>query len=576
MEPLTQFVLLSVVFIVAMYVRGNNKLRPSVWSTWRSRRRGDRDGRHREEWGKPIERWRDFESIAEYHHARSQRENEAEFLDDRTWIDLHLDLVFSQVDRTRSTIGRQHLYHRLRRTPTREELYRFERLVQHFATQEEGRIAAQLLLSHLSHPDGYRLWSLCDKGKVEIPWWYWLFPFLALASVGSLVAFPLWPRAILLLLAITAVNMVLRIKLSYRVFHLLNPLKQIGPLLDSAGTVLSDPAVADILGASEIKNHLRSVKSLKSTARWAGRNLSMQNELAASAWEYLNIVFLFDAIATLLVARTLRSSGPSLLRIIELLGEVDSAISTASLRAGTPEWTVPEFTDVGNPTRLTNAWHPLLADAVPNTVVMNPGRGLIITGSNMSGKSTFLRTVGVTVVLAQTINTCPAGAYSSPWLKVRSAIGRSDDLSAGKSYYLVEVEAVLDLLKGSTTPDQHLFLFDEIFRGTNTIERLAAGEAVLSALPQDSEGQGRHLVIAATHDGELVHMLQDRYDPYHFEDTIETDGLSFDYKIRPGPARTRSAIALLEIKGIPAEIVRRARARVAQLDSMQNRSWEGA
>jgi len=151
---------------------------------------------------------------------------------------------------------------------------------------------------------------------------------------------------------------------------------------------------------------------------------------------------------------------------------------------------------------------------------------------------------------------------------VRSAIGRSDDLAAGKSYYLVEVEAILDLLRGGAQSEQHLFLFDELFRGTNTIERLAAGEAVLKALPLDSEGRGQHIVIAATHDGELVQMLEGVYDPYHFEETVQSAGLTFDFKILPGPARTRTAIALLEINGAPAAIVEAARKRVAQLDSM--------
>ena len=313
------------------------------------------------------------------------------------------------------------------------------------------------------------------------------------------------------------------------------------------------------------RSALRS--TLETTARWASRNSSSENELAAAAWEYLNLVFLVDANAVLFATRTLRSSGPNLLRIVEAVGEVDSAISTASLRAGLSDWTVPEFTDPRSPIVLTEAWHPLLEHAVPNSVELTPGRGVIITGSNMSGKSTFLRTVGVTVVVAQTLNTCPSERYLGPRLRVRSAIGRSDDLTAGKGYYLMEVDAVLDLLQASESSDHHLFLFDELFRGTNTIERLAAGEAVLNALLLDAQGRGRHVVIAATHYGELVQMLEGTYDPHHFEETVQNHGLSFDFKIPPGPARTRSAIALLELQGAPAEIVAQARERVIQLDS---------
>jgi DNA mismatch repair ATPase MutS len=104
----------------------------------------------------------------------------------------------------------------------------------------------------------------------------------------------------------------------------------------------------------------------------------------------------------------------------------------------------------------------------------------------MSGKSTFLRTVGVTVVMAQTINTCLATAYEAPILNVRSCIGRADDLLTGKSYYIVEVEALLELVKASTDSAPHLFLLDELFRGTNAIERIAAGQAVLCELVADA------------------------------------------------------------------------------------------
>jgi MutS domain V len=535
-------------------------------------KRDGRVARLRDEWGKPLDRWRDIEAISEYHKGKAEGADPSAYLDDRTWADLHMDLVFKEVDRTRSSIGNQLLYHRLRSAPSPEELGRFERLIQHFGSREEERWDAQLLLSRLSHSAGYKLWSICRKEGVPTHWWYGLFPALALAVVGSAVAIPLWPRAFLVLLGLVGTNVALRVSLAFRVFHLLGPFKEIGALLKCAKEVLSDSVVAEILGATQIDADLRAVSSLETTARWASRNSSTENEVAGVVYEYLNLFFMVDANAVLLATRTLRRSGPALLRIIEALGEVDVAISTASLRAGQSAWTIPEFTEPGSPIKLTDAWHPLIEDAVANSVVMKPGRGLIITGSNMSGKSTFLRTVGVTVVLAQTLNTCPARAYSSPPLRVRSAIGRSDDLTAGKSYYLVEVEAVLDLLQVSRSSQQHLFLFDELFRGTNTVERLSAGEAVLKALPLDAGEQRRHVVIAATHDGELVQMLEDSYDPYCFEETIEPDGLSFGYVLKPGPARTRSAIALLEINGAPANIVEQARKRAAELDALRGGS----
>jgi DNA mismatch repair ATPase MutS len=151
---------------------------------------------------------------------------------------------------------------------------------------------------------------------------------------------------------------------------------------------------------------------------------------------------------------------------------------------------------------------------------------------------------------------------------VRSCIGRSADLIAGKSYYLVEVEAVLALVNASGQPAPHLFIFDELFRGTNAVERIAAAEAVLTAL---IEGGKPHVVLAATHDGELVDLLRDSYTVCHFGDAVGPNGLTFDYRLTPGPATSRNAIALLELNGAPEAVVTRALARAAELDRQRLR-----
>jgi DNA mismatch repair ATPase MutS len=210
--------------------------------------------------------------------------------------------------------------------------------------------------------------------------------------------------------------------------------------------------------------------------------------------------------------------------------------------------------------------HPLVVRAVPNSLVLRPGHGALVTGSNMSGKSTFLRTVGVNAVLAQTINTCLAREYRAPMFEVRSCIGRADDLIAGKSYYLAEVEALLDLVRASGEPRPHLFLLDELFRGTNAVERIASGQAVLQQLTGNERGAKPHIVVAATHDSELVELTSPAFDAYHFGDAIGPDGLTFDHRIQHGPATTRNAIALLAMHGAPEGLLTQAIATAEMLD----------
>ena len=141
---------------------------------------------------------------------------------------------------------------------------------------------------------------------------------------------------------------------------------------------------------------------------------------------------------------------------------------------------------------------------------------------------------------------------------------------AGKSYYLADVEGVLVRVTNSTSAIPHLFLFDELFRGTNAVERIAAAEAVLRELVVDGNEFKPHFVLAAVHDLELVDLLRDTYSACHFADALGPEGLSFDYKLRMGSTSSRNAIALLGLNGAPDSLVARAEARATALDRHRN------
>lgn len=142
-------------------------------------------------------------------------------------------------------------------------------------------------------------------------------------------------------------------------------------------------------------------------------------------------------------------------------------------------------------------------------------------------------------------------------LQVRASIGRTDSVLDGKSYYLAEAESVRAPVRATGGGQQHLFLLDEIFRGTNTTERVAAASAVLSYL-----NRGRDLVFVATHDIEVLELLAGGFDAYHFREQVDNDVLTFDYRIHSGPSSTRSAITLLRLMEYPEELVADAMAAV--------------
>jgi DNA mismatch repair ATPase MutS len=199
-----------------------------------------------------------------------------------------------------------------------------------------------------------------------------------------------------------------------------------------------------------------------------------------------------------------------------------------------------------------NIYHPLIKNCVKNDLTIK-NKSILITGSNMSGKSTFLRTFTINSILAQTIYTCFADEYISPIVKQFSSIRIDDSLFEGKSYYFQEVNIMSSLLAEVDLPHQNLFILDEVFKGTNTVERIAAAKAILSYLNRNN-----NIVVVSTHDIELADMLAHEYDLYHFTETIENNKLHFDHLIKPGQVTTRNAIKLLELSNYPADIITEA------------------
>lgn len=148
-------------------------------------------------------------------------------------------------------------------------------------------------------------------------------------------------------------------------------------------------------------------------------------------------------------------------------------------------------------------------------------------------------------------------------LDVKTSIGRSDSLQEGKSYYMSEVETMGGFLQDAAEEETCLFVIDEIFRGTNTTERVAASKAVLDALNRPDRP---HLVMVSTHDLELANLLQSPWDRYHFREYVQEEELRFDFRLRPGLSSTRNALRLLAARNYPPEVVADAEATAARLE----------
>ncbi len=240
------------------------------------------------------------------------------------------------------------------------------------------------------------------------------------------------------------------------------------------------------------------------------------------------------------------------------IGQLESLASLATASHDHPDWAFPEFT---NQERLEarQLGHPLIKDSecVRNDVQLGPrGSFLLVTGSNMSGKSTLLRSIGLNVMLGQAGGAVCAEAFTLPAVTVASSMRIQDSLEDGVSFFMAELKRlkeIVDQARASQTNDQRilLFLLDEILQGTNSVERHLAVEQVVGRLLKYGA-----LGAVSTHDLELASSpsLKTHCQLVSFRESILGSGddrrMTFDYVMRPGLAKTTNALKLLEMIGL--------------------------
>ena len=269
---------------------------------------------------------------------------------------------------------------------------------------------------------------------------------------------------------------------------------------------------------------------------------------------------LWDFRVVLRLERWQRQAGAHAREWFGALGRIDALVSLAGLRYDNPGWTLPRI--VERPViDAVQLGHPLLSDRerVANDVQVGPpGTFLFVTGSNMSGKSTLLRSIGVNVILAQAGGPVCADEMTMPPARLGTTMYVHDSLAAGLSHFMAELKrlkAVVSVAE-EVGPGQPilLYLLDDVLHGTNTAERQIAVRGIIAHLLEE-----RAIGAVTSHDLELADTpeLADSSRAVHFtEHLVETEQgpkMEFDYRLRPGVATSRNALALLRIMGLDIE-----------------------
>lgn len=276
-------------------------------------------------------------------------------------------------------------------------------------------------------------------------------------------------------------------------------------------------------------------------------------------WMLLSLILPWDLYVINWLDRSRAALVDLLPQWLDVWFDLEALSALAALAYLNPEYVFPDLAEPDAPLPVLEAralGHPLIPDqerVCNDFTLAQPGDLAMITGSNMSGKSTFLRTLGVNLCLAYAGGPVAAQQFRTIPLRLFTCIRVTDSVTDGISYFYAEVKRLKQLLNALDA--DHLFpllyLIDEIFRGTNNRERLIGSRAYIRALV----GQ-RGVGALSTHDLELIHLADDMaaIHNYHFEEHIADGRMTFDYQLRSGPCPTTNALKIMQMEGLPVEV----------------------
>jgi len=506
----------------------------------------------------------ELEQITHFYKNRAR----GECVDDISWNDLDMDRVFHALNNTNSSIGQEYLYKMIRETDkSEEELKKIDDYANSFDEDEDSRFKIQKIFAFIGYAKHMAVSDYVDmivelKPKSNIA--NYLSPILLIASLVVLLAIN--PSIGILLVIVAMIFCVVtyyRFKADVeRYFVCIN---QIVKMIKASKDIVN--LDLDFLADSNAR-----LKELSKAFSKIYNNSAMletgnvTGSISEIIMDYLRMLTHIDLIKFNNMVKLLNNKEQEIYELMDVLGFIESTIAIASFRKSLPYYSVPEFVEGDISINLEEAYHPLIDNPVVNSI--SESGNVLLTGSNASGKSTFLKTVAINAILSQTINTSLSKSYKAPKFRIYSSMALRDDLEANNSYYIVEIKSIKRIFDSLDDNKKPLLIFiDEVLKGTNTVERVAASTQILSSL-----GKSKAFVFAATHDVELTTLLEKEYENYHFRENVTDDEVLFDYKLHKGPATTRNAIKLLSVLGFDKEIVDKSNERAAYF--LENASWK--
>lgn len=506
-----------------------------------------------------INRENETESISEYY-----RYGDIDMLnaDAITWNDLDMDEVFDRINTCESSVGEEYLYALLHRRLSVDEEADMYQLLELLEKDNGLRYEVCRTLHNLGIVNYNGVAKAClgrvdgleDIGSAKL---YMVLPFLPVAAgvIGFLAGSG--TGAMLCVLAACVINVTIYFRKHTKIVHHIGMMKYLCRILFCAhklGSLSNNGFFAEF---NELYKPFASAARLLSQV---GRK--QQGDMLGDVAEvYLQFIFLKDLNVYAYLRELIADKKTEIKKVYEHIGLLDAVCAVLNFRESSEVWCVPEFTEEKGMT-VRGIVHPLIKNPVSNDFEVK--KNILVTGSNASGKSSFVKAMSINAIIAQSILTCTADYFRLRRCSVVTSMAVRDDICAGDSYFIAEIKSMKRIIE-KIRSEYCFCVIDEILKGTNTIERIAASVSVLSEIAETDS-----ICVAATHDIELTVMLAEKYRNVHFEETVTEDNVTFDYKIKEGPARTRNAIKLLKINGFPETVISAAE-RLAEKLSEERR-----
>lgn len=456
-------------------------------------------------------------------------------IDDKTWTDLDMDTLFHKSNFNFTAIGEMKWYATLRKMFTISN----KKLVNQFKDEQFrvnvsyhlaliGKVVYPLFPDQIKPVKRNNLFMLC--------------PFLPL--LGAIIIFINISLGILIILFSILLNIGLsaHLKKSYS--------QDLKSIFYTSKVIKHSYSLSKIKGTPSINIDFQQFKLARSLSGFIGK--ADDQDIGGTFIMLFKMSFMLDYFFFHIIQFTYVKHQEELLQCYDYISTLDNHYSLVMYRRTLNTYCEPSIIKDKQQITFSNLLHPLLTEAVPNS--LNIKHNILLTGSNASGKSTFMKAVATNLILAQTLNTATAEAFSYKPGLVYTSMANTDDILSGDSYFMTELKSIRRLFNIKNNQLVYCFI-DEIFKGTNTTERIAASESVLNYLDTEKH----YKVIAATHDIELSEYLKANYENYHFNESIENNQIYFDYKIKKGKANTRNAIELLRITQFPEKVYTRAK-----------------